>query len=129
MERVRFIDHRGQRILLIDYSHLTDEHEMLAMIQHRKLLVSDQEPGSLLTLVDATGAQFSREVITHMKEAAVLDTPYVKRAAVVGEASNVPHGTADAVESFTRRHWERFNTRAEALDWLVSGGERTAKAG
>ena len=119
MERVRFIEHRGQRVLLLDYSGLTDEHEILAMIDHRKVLMSEQEPGSVLTLTDATNARYSRAALIKIKEATVLDRPYVRRAAVVGQET-LAKGLMEAVRTFSSRHWTAFETREAALDWLVS---------
>lgn len=123
MDRVRFIEHRGQRVLLIDYSGLADELEFLALIEQRKDIVETQPSQSLLTLTDVTGAHCTRTVLTAMKEAAVLDRPHLKRAAVVGNDTVTPLGSTDAMSTFTARHWAEFKTRAEALDWLVSDAD------
>jgi len=50
-------------------------------------IVTAQARKSVLTLTDLSGAQFSRESVTKAKEVAVLDRPYVKRAAIVGAES------------------------------------------
>src|SRR5260370_5281403 len=84
MDRVRFIDHGGHRILLLDYSNCKSAAEMLKMIEIRKAISKAQRPASLLTLTDATGAKFSHDVLTKIKEAAALERPVIKRAAVVG---------------------------------------------
>jgi hypothetical protein len=125
MERVRFIDHRGQRVLLIDYSGLAEEREFIALIEQRKRIVETEPPGSLLTLTDVTNAHCTREVLAAMKVAAVLDRPHLKRAAIVGTDAVFPHGTSDAISTFTARHWTPFQTREEALDWLVGNAEST----
>lgn len=126
MERVRFIEHAGQRVLLIDYSSLADESEFLALIEERKKIVEAEPPASLLTLTDVTNAHCTRNVLEAMKVAAVLDRPHLKRAAIVGTDSVFPRGTSDAMTTFTARHWTRFQRRDEALDWLVSGTEATS---
>jgi hypothetical protein len=46
-------------------------------------VVTAQPRNSVLTLSDLTGGEF-RRAITRMKEVAVFDRPYVKRAAIVG---------------------------------------------
>lgn len=125
MERVRFIEHSGRRVLLIDYSGMTEQPEFLALIDERKKLVAAEPADSLLTLTDVTNARCSRDVLESMKVAAVLDRPHLKRAAIVGTDSVFPHGTSDAISNFTARHWARFQTREEALDWLVSDAEAT----
>ena len=125
MERVRFIQHGSQRVLLIDYSSLADEGEFLALIERRKHIVESEAPASLLTLTDVTNAHCTRNVLEAMKVAAVLDRPHLKRAAIVGTDSVFPQGTSGAMETFAARHWSRFATRDEALDWLVGGAEAT----
>jgi hypothetical protein len=119
MHRVRFIHHRGQRVLLIDYAHLQDENEMLEMIEVRKRIVSRQAPGSLLTLTDVTGATFTKTALEQIKAAAVLDRPFVRRAAMVG-VDTLPKGLLEAVSTFALREWEKFDSRQEALEWLIA---------
>ncbi len=128
MDRVRFIEHRGKKILLIDYSNLTDEQEELLVVAERKEVVSSQPPKSLLTLTDLTGARVTRGTLDAAKMAAVLDVPYVKRAAVVGAQTAVPKGQVEAVETFSNREWAEFVTREEALEWLVAEELERAQA-
>ncbi|MGH9521386.1 MAG: hypothetical protein ACRD3E_02505 [Terriglobales bacterium] len=125
MERVRFIDHAGKRVLLIDYSGMSEEHEFLALIELRKKLVAAEPLQSVLTLTDVTNAHCTRNVLEAMKVAAVLDRPQLKRAAIVGTDSVFPHGTSDAISNFAARHWAQFQTREEALAWVVSDSEAT----
>ena len=118
MNRVRFITHQGKQVLLLDYSNLSDEAEMLAMVDERKRLVTSQPKGSVLSVADLSGAKFTRNAITRIKEANVYDQPYVRRAALVGMERE--HKTqVEAVETFSHHHHERFATLAEALDWIV----------
>ena len=119
MERVRFITHKGKRVLLVDYGNLTDEAEMLKMIEQREFMVDQQPKNSVLTVINVTGAKFTKEVLTRAKEANVYDRPYVRRAALVG-AADYQKAALDAVSMFAKRHWERFETLDEALDWIVS---------
>lgn len=77
-----------------------------------------QPPKSVLTLSDLTGATFSRSAVTRMKEVAVFDRPYVKRAAFVG-AQSLPKVFYEALKTFSQREFLRFETREEATDWLV----------
>jgi hypothetical protein len=129
MDRVRFIEHRGIRVLLLDYSNLHDEQPQLEMIEERVELVAEQPPGSLLVLVDATGAHFSRTAIQRIKEANVLDKPFVRRSAMVGADTATPKGAIDSVGTFAAKNWGQFSTREEALDWLTESGANSAPAG
>ena len=125
MDRVRFITHQSKQILLVDLTDCNAEEviELLTQVQ-----MTTQERNSVLTLCDLTGTQFSRAAITRMKEVAVFDRPYVKRAAMVG-AESLPKVFYDALKTFSRREFLRFKTREEAMDWLLredGGGEMSS---
>lgn len=125
MDRVRFITHKGKKVLLVDYTDLADESELLKMIEQREFLVDSQPKKSVLMVINVSGAKFSKEVLTRAKEANVYDLPYVRRAALVGvEDRQKP--AVDAVAMFAKRHWEHFATLAEALDWIVADEAATA---
>ncbi len=128
MERVRFIEHRGQRVLLLDYSGLSDEREMLEMIEERTELVSHEAPATVLTLADLTGCQLTRATMKRVKEANVLDRPFVRRAALVGAETLLPKGALDSIGVFAVKQWGRFATREEALDWLTAENANSAPA-
>jgi hypothetical protein len=119
MDRVRFITHKGKKVLLVDYTDLADESKLLKMIDQREFLVDSQPKNSVLMIINVTGAKFSKEVLTRAKEANVYDLPYVRRAALVGvEDRQKP--AVDAVAMFANRRRENFATLAEALDWIVA---------
>jgi hypothetical protein len=117
MDRVRFITHQGKKVLLVDLTNCSAP-EVLKMVGKVQGIVTAQPRKSVLTLSDFTGAQFNRAAITRMKEVAVFDRPYVKRAAFVGAAS-LPKVFYEALKTFSRREFPEFQTREEAMDWLV----------
>ena len=118
MDRVRFITHQGKQILFIDVTNCAAEAviELLTEVQR---IVTARPPKSVLTLSDLTGAEFSRATITRMKEVAVFDRPYVKRAAFVG-ALSLPKVFYEALKTPSQREFRKFKTREEAMDWLVT---------
>jgi SpoIIAA-like len=118
MERVRFITHRGKRVLLIDHTDSTAQ-EMQRTMEEVEYIVTSEPPDSLLTLSDFTGTQFDRETADRMKVVAAKDRPHVHRAALVG-GDSIPEVFYRALESFSSRHFPKFKTREEALDWLTS---------
>jgi len=117
MDRVRFISHHGKRVLLIDSSNCTPE-QGIRNADESHLLVAAEPLNSVLTLIDITGAQVSRESVTRAKEITVLNRPYVKRSALVG-AESLPRVFYDAIKTFSQREFPRFHTREEALSWLA----------
>jgi hypothetical protein len=117
MDRVRFITHQGKQILFIDVTNCAAE-EVVELVTEVQCIVTAQPPKSVLTLSDLTGARFSRSAVTRMKEVAVFDRPYVKRAAFVG-AQSLPRVFYEALKTFSQREFRKFKTREEAMDWLV----------
>ena len=118
MDRVRFITHRGKQVLLIDSSHCTPELA-LRNANEAQRIVGTHPLKSVLILTDLTDMQISREFVTRAKEVAVLNRPFVKRSALVG-AQSLPGVFYKAIKTFSQREFPRFNTREEALDWLVA---------
>ena len=118
MDRVLFLTHQGKQILFIDETNCGAE-EIMKVLDDVQRIVTVHPRNSVLILGDLTGAQFSRAAVTRMKEVAVFDRPYVKRAAFVG-AQSLPKVFYEALKTFSQREFRRFETREEAMDWLVS---------
>jgi hypothetical protein len=118
MERVRFIDHQGMQILLIDCTHCGPQ-ELTGIFQEVQRVVTSQPPNSVLILSDFTGAEFDKKTADQMKVVATYDRAYVKRSALVG-ADSLPEVYYRNLVSFSARNFPIFKTREEALDWLVS---------
>ena len=116
-ERISFITHKGKPIMLVDLSDC-ESKEILILLEEIQHTVARHERGSLLTLADLTGAHIDRTVATRMKEVLTLDRPFVKRSAWVGGES-VPHVFYENIKNFSQREFPQFNTREEAMDWLV----------
>jgi hypothetical protein len=116
-DRLRFIKHKGHAIYVVDLRYCTPR-ELLMLLELVRADVARHAPGSLLTLADFTGAQIDKTVATRMKEILVLDRPFVKRSAWVGTES-LPHVFYEHFKNFSQRDFPAFETRTEAMDWLV----------
>ena len=117
MDRVRFITHQGKAVLLTDLTNCAAE-EVIELLTEVQRIVTAQPHKSVITLGEFTGAEFSRAAVTRMKEVAVFDRPYVKRAAFVG-AESLPEVFYEALKTFSQREFRKFKTREEAMDWLI----------
>jgi hypothetical protein len=117
MERISFITHRGQRILLIDYSNCKAA-EVAEVADKAPPIITKEPPGSVLLLDDFTGAEFTREALEHFKIAAARDAPHIKRDAMVLD-HNLDKTLYESVRNFTTREFPIFQTREEALEYLV----------
>jgi hypothetical protein len=104
--------------LLIDHSRSTPE-EMLRTMDEVERVIAVEPPDSLLTISDFTGAQFDKSAADRMKVVAAKDRPHVHRAALVG-AESIPDVYYHNLESFSARHFPKFKSREEALDWLTA---------
>ena len=117
-DRIRFINHGGKKILLVDFSNCpADEVEEIARAVPDYVTVNPY--GSVLVLTDFTGATFDRDALLAMKETAVFDKPYVKKSALIG-TEDLPASFYDELKNFSRRDLLIFKTREEALDWLAA---------
>jgi hypothetical protein len=121
MERTRFIEHRGKRILLLDYAGVRDPQESLREIEHSKEVVARHPPDSLLVMTVVRDARYNQAVVQAMKELASHNKPYVKASAVVG-MSGLHRIVYQAVLLFSRRNIQTFDDEAQALDWLAAQG-------
>ncbi|HEX8394844.1 MAG TPA: hypothetical protein VF665_21035 [Longimicrobium sp.] len=121
MERTRFEDHQGRRILLLDYSTMTDPDEALAAIRHSMGVVAAQPRNSLLVLTDVSDSRYNAAVLQGLKELAAHNAPYVKASAVVG-ITGLRRIAYQAVIVFSKRNIKTFDSRAEAVAWLATQG-------
>ena len=117
-ERIRFITHRGQRILLVDVTHCTSA-EMIELARLVPAWVAAEPSGSVLLLADFTGSTFNKTTFETLKQAAVYDRPHLKRSAWVG-TEQLPKTFYENLKTFSQRDLPTFSTREEALDWLVA---------
>ena len=116
-DRIRFVEHQGKRILLIDVSHCSAA-ELARIAQIVPSYVESEPLGSVLLLADFTGAEFDRIAIDRLKEGAVFDRPHLKKSAWFG-VEKLPKVFYEHIKSFSRRELPTFKTREEAMQWLV----------
>jgi hypothetical protein len=116
-ERIRFIDHQGKRVLLVDFSNCSaNEVEEIARAVPDHVTVNPHS--SVLVLTDFTGAAFDRDALRAIKET-VFDKPFVKKSALIG-TEDLPASFYDELKNFSRRELLIFKTREEVLAWLAT---------
>jgi hypothetical protein len=115
--RVRFFDHEGKRILLVDLSNCT-AREVEETTRKVPDYVTAEARASVLILTNFAGGSFDAAALRAIKETAVFDKPFVKRSALIGTLS-LPREFHDEMENFSRRDFGVFSNREEALRWLV----------
>jgi hypothetical protein len=118
MERTRFIEHQGHRILVLDYSGIQRTEEALEAIKRSKEVVASSPPGSLLVMTQVRDARYNSATLQAMKELAVHNRPYVKASAIVG-MSGLHRIAYQAVMLFSQRKIPPFDSEEGALNYLV----------
>ncbi|MFZ0477587.1 MAG: hypothetical protein WAL71_00445 [Terriglobales bacterium] len=73
---------------------------------------------SVLLLVDFTGASFNDDAIRTLKETAIFDKAYIKKAAWIG-AESLPISLREDVSKFSGREFPIFKSLTEAMEWLT----------
>jgi hypothetical protein len=119
MERIRFIEHRGKRILFMDFSEMNGPGEALAELDHARRVIAAEPVNSLLTLTDVTGTRYDGEIIQAFQALAAHNKPYVRAAASVTRTPlQLVALRASAVLS--RRNLAAFDDLETAKEWLVA---------
>jgi hypothetical protein len=121
MDRTRFIEHKGKRILHFDYRGIREPQEAITAIEHSMEVAKQHPPKSLLIMTSVRDARYNAAVLQKLKELASTNEPYVKASAVVG-MGGLHRIAYQAVILFSRRKIQTFDQEEEALDWLVQQG-------
>jgi hypothetical protein len=116
-DHIRFITHQGKQILTVDLSNCSADR-IEKILRELPDVVAARPLGSVLIFSDLTGASFDRASLMAMKETAVFNKPYVKKAAFSG-AENFPREFSKSLRRFSGREFPTFKSREEALAWLV----------
>lgn len=119
MERTHFIEHRGVRILLLDFSHVMNEELALATIAQARSVVAEQAPNSLLTLTNVEGSHFDSRVVSALRELVEHNRPFVRAGAVVG-LSGLMKVVFSTLVHLTGRNIRAFDELEEAKDYLAA---------
>jgi len=121
--RVQWIEHKGERIILCDYSNMREEEEFLRAIVEMEKEVLQEAPGTLiLMLIDVTGSRVTSRVTERARAVAaaarakgIPSSP----TAIVGVSGPAQKAIVLAMQ-FLRPDLCAVGTIAEAKDWLVS---------
>ena len=116
--RIRWISFSGTEILQVDCSNCTAD-QVQKIAQQVPDFVTVRPRNSVLVLADFTGASFSKDALRTMKETTVFDKPFVRKSALIGTQS-LPRQFYEDLKTFSRRVLPIFESREEALEWLLA---------
>ena len=119
--RARFLDHEGQRIILFDFSGITDTTAALAAVDGAQAFMARQAvpDGSNLTLTDVTQTRYDRQIVERFKGFTAHNRPYVRAAAIVSDSS-IHRAAISMLALVSKRRLTVFETRDAALRWLAT---------
>jgi hypothetical protein len=117
-ERIRLINHLGKKILLVDLSNCP-VNQVEEVVRKVPDYITVQPLRSVLVLTDFTDATFDRGAIRAIKETAVVDKPFVKKAALLG-IEGMSASFYEELKSLSRRDMTIVKTRDAALGWLTA---------
>ncbi len=116
-DRLGFITHKGKQVLVLDFKNCTPE-EIESVADEAERIITAQPHDSVLVLADFAEAHFTRDAVARIKEVTTCDRPFVKRAAWV-HTETLPKALYDAIKTFSQRKFPTFETREQALAFLV----------
>src|SRR3954465_12319725 len=82
--RLSFMEHRGIRVAMLDFTNVTDDAIAIAVIDEARFKIAKEEPASIYTLTDVTGSRVTPRVRTALQQLTKANAPYVIGGAVVG---------------------------------------------
>ncbi len=120
MSDVKFVDHRGERVLLIDLSNAKDGQEIVEIAKEAMRLVRlTNQQRSIRGLLDFSGTSFNKVVREAMMKMSKNNGPYMKSVAFVGLGVLLSPLFMGLLFVTGRSNHKVFSTRGDALDWLV----------
>ncbi len=113
-DRVSLIEHKGARILYVDYSG-TCEEEFIETIEAFKNQLLKHPPGSVVTLNNVADTRITDEVRKKFKELAAQTKGISKGTATIGVT-----GFQKAIAILIKRDIYFADSLEEAKDWLAA---------
>ncbi|RLD84547.1 MAG: hypothetical protein DRJ10_00850 [Bacteroidetes bacterium] len=118
-ERVRWIEHKGKRIIYNDFSKIHSDEVVRVVRQFEQLVMDSKDTDDIIVLSNMTDAHFFGEAFEEIKRVTKVVRPYIKKRAVVG-ISGVKSILYKSVNMFARgTPTKMFNTIEKAKDYLV----------
>jgi hypothetical protein len=118
-KRIRWIEHKEQTILYLNYSNFSNTDETINTIQEVNDYIKKLGKYELLLLVDVRNSQANEKIIIDaLKHNATIVKPYMKKSAVVGVTYS-QQVILTVVNMFSSLGLKPFDTIDDAKDWLI----------
>ncbi|MEN8121413.1 MAG: hypothetical protein ABFS35_13760 [Bacteroidota bacterium] len=119
VQRVRWIEHKGKKIIYHDLSKLNTDEAVRVVRQFEQFVIKNKDNPALVSLTDFTDAHIFGESFEEVKRVAKLVRPILNKRAVIGitGVKKVLYKAANIFANGTPS--KMFNTLEEAKDYLV----------
>ncbi len=114
---VSWIEHKGKRILYVNYEGRKAEYMLGVLQQEINILIEQEAP--VPTLDNYTNCVITNEFVNALKENEHLIVNKLEKSAVIG-ISGLKKALLIGYNMFAKRKAVPFNSREEAMDYLVS---------
>jgi hypothetical protein len=118
VDRVRWIEHKGKRILFEDFSGLQETKDIYEVTDTSTAIICKQPRASVLLLTDVTGAHYSPSIMKRLKDNSKLTVPYMKAYVIVG-VKGLTLTVLQSFVAFTGLDVKLCDTLEEGKEWLV----------
>ena len=112
-DRISWMEHKGARILYVDYTGLSGQ-EYLGVIQEFEDVLLKQPPGSVVTLTNVTGTTVTNEIRDRFKLLAERSAGISKGSATMGVT-----GFKRAIAVLIRKDLYYATSLEDAKEWLA----------
>lgn len=120
VEGFSIIPYKDKRIYYVDYSALNKSKEKtIQLITHATQVYVNLPQNSVLALVNTENGYFDMDTLKVFKAEGSKTAIYEKKVAVIG-VKRLIKVAYDFVVGLTNRKYRLFDTKEEALEWLVS---------
>ncbi len=118
MPEVKFIYHKGKKILYQNLEGLDDVNIGIETFSKTEELVLQQPLKSVLLLTNVINAHYNTKAAARMKEFSIKISPHVIASAAVG-VSGIKKVILQTLNRLSGRNIKICDTIDEACDWLV----------
>ncbi len=112
-----WIQHKGKKVLYVNYSVCKDKEEMIALL-NEMADVFKKSSGNLLTVDDFTGAYGTKEFMARAKELGPIFSSKRKKGAILG-ITGVKKVLLEAYNMFAKDKMVPFDSKEKAFDFVV----------
>ena len=121
MNEPQTIIHKGQKLILVDFSHFSlarDKNRFKSLLAEAGALIARQGAGAARVLTNVTQAEFDIEIVNALRAYTLQNSPFIQKSAVIGLAG-LQRSIYQVLLFITKRNIALFDSEEEAKDWLI----------